>query len=104
MIVDHIELRGSSKFLTAVFHEIANSVQQSGARYMGIIDNVGGGGSGGDTYDLVNLHLADRVTVEDARTIIPLALDRVAEATGLQQERQLVEMYYEDENEQDQPL
>jgi len=108
MNLDYIWLEGPAQFLDTVTETIVERIDESGPHFMGIVENTGQGaggvGRGPHVTDNVSLHIRDGVNAQDAKAIINLALDQIADQNNMQAERQQVRLMYEDEEGIDQEL
>lgn len=100
----HATAKGPANFLDAIFEVIPNYRRQKKMYFAGIIDNVGKSSGLDGQADVVSLHLRDGIDLSDARDLLNLALDKVAEENGMTQERELTKLFYEDETGRDREL
>lgn len=103
----HVTAKGPSSFLDAIFEVIPSYRRQKGLYYAGVIEDVGRSGRVGPEArltDEVYLHLRDGIDISDARDLIKLALDKVAEERGMASERKKTKLFYKDESGQKRKL
>lgn len=83
--VTYVFVNGPMNFLDTVAEAISNYRRQKGLYYMGIIDAA--------TTEAI--HFRKGVDKDDAKDLVDLALNKIAEEYGLQEERDEVDLYFE---------
>ena len=93
-------LEGPAHFLDVVYETVEGHIQRTGDEYGQIITGVGAEDAGdvdGEEEAILHLYVDADVDVDEARDLIDLALDRIADENSMDLARQRVEITTEDE-------